>query len=111
MEAKKKKRKGITTKAKKKTAVARAVIRKGSGIVRINQRNLESVTPKYLYEFIKEPLELAAPLSGEVDISVKVEGGGFVGQAVSARSAIAKALLKYGPAEKLKQKFLKYDRM
>ena len=108
---KKKKGRGITSKAKKKTAVARAVIRKGTGIVHINKRNIETIKPKYLYEFVKEPLELAETLAGEVDISVSVAGGGFMGQAVSARSAIAKALVKFHPNEKLKQKFLKYDRM
>ena len=110
-EKKKKKGKGITTKAKKKTAIARAVIRKGTGLVHINKRNIETIKPKYLYEFVREPLELAEELAGEVDISVSVKGGGFMGQAVSARSAIAKALVKFHQNEKLKQKFLKYDRM
>lgn len=108
---KKRKGKGITSKAKKKKAVARAVIRKGTGIVRINKRNLETFEPKYLHSFVKEPLDLAESLSAEVDIDIHVEGGGFMGQAVSARAAIAKALVKYSSNDKLRQKFLKYDRL
>lgn len=113
MEAKKKKRKSkeITSKAKKKMAIARAVIKNGSGIVKINDRDIKTLSPKYLYEFVKEPLDLAQPFSDTIDIRVTVKGGGFMGQAVSARSAIAKALVKMSPNEKLKQSFLKYDRL
>jgi len=113
METKKKKRKakGITSKAKKKRAIARAVIKKGKGIVKINKRNIKTIQPRFLYEFIREPLDLAEPLSSQVDINVNVKGGGFMGQSVSARSAIAKALVKFHSNEKLKQSFLKYDRL
>ena len=54
-EKKKKKRKGITAKAKKKTAIARAVIRKGSGIVKVNNRNIETIQPTLIYDFLREP--------------------------------------------------------
>src|SRR3989344_8008284 len=110
-EKKKKKRRGITSKAKKKTAVARAVIRKGAGIVKLNNRNIETMQPRQIYEFIREPLELAEEISGEVNINVNVHGGGFMGQAVASRAAIAKSLLEFRPNEKLKKKFLAYDRM
>ena len=108
---KKSRKKGIASKAKKKSAIARAVIKKGSGKITINKRMLNLVTPKYVYELIKEPINLAENLIKEVDISVSVEGGGFMSQAIAARGAIAKALLLYRPDEKLRQKFLKYDRM
>ncbi len=112
LKKKKKKSKDIISKAKKKTAIARALIQKGTGVIRINKINLEAMQPKYLYDLIKEPVDIAKPLSDEVDIFVNVQGGGFMGQAVSVRSAIAKALLKYHqPNEKLKQAFLKYDRL
>jgi|SRR3989344_1980730 len=110
-EKKKKKRKGITAKAKKKAAVARAVIKKGSGIVKINNRNIETYQPALIYEFIREPLDLAEDVAKEVNISISVNGGGFMGQAVAARAAIAKSILEFRPNEKLKKKFLAYDRM
>jgi small subunit ribosomal protein S9 len=105
------KKKGITAKAKKKEARARAVIRKGTGKVTINKTNLECIEPRYVRLYIEEPLVLAGPLAKEADIEVSVEGGGFMGHAVSARAAIAKALLKFHKSAELKQKFLKYDRM
>ncbi len=108
---KKSRKKGIISKAKKKSAVARAVIKKGAGKITINKRMLDLITPKYAYELIKEPIDLAENLIKEVDISVSVKGGGFMGQAIAARGAIAKAFLLYRSDEKLRQKFLKYDRM
>jgi len=62
-EKKKKKRKGITAKAKKKTAVARAVVKKGFGVVKINNRNIETLQPTQIYEFIREPLDLAEDIA------------------------------------------------
>lgn len=105
------KKKGTTVKAKKKTATARAVVRKGTGVIRVNKRNVETITPEYAREVIMEPIELAGPLAVEVDIDVHVQGGGKMGQTVAARSAIAKAFLEYRKDEKLKRIFLNYDRM
>jgi len=102
---------GLCVKAKKKTAVARAVIKKGTGKVTVNHRALPIIDPEYIRMFISEPLELAQPLDKEVNIDVSVSGSGQMSQAVSARAAIAKALLQYSGDKQLKQKFLQYDRM
>ncbi len=109
---KKRKRKtGITSKAKKKSAVARAVIKKGSGKIRINKRDIGLFDNGYLYDFITEPVNIAGEPAKAVDINVRVHGGGFSGQAVSARGAIAKALVEFTKDDKLRQKYLGYDRM
>ena len=106
------KKKGVTSKAKKKEAVANAVIKKGTGKVRINKKLLETIEPRYVQEMIMEPLELAGDVVDSVDIKVNVKGGGVIGQSVAARGAIAKAILEYKKNdEKLKKKFLAYDRM
>ncbi|HLC79006.1 MAG TPA: 30S ribosomal protein S9 [archaeon] len=110
-EVKKKKRKGITSKAKKKEAVARAVARAGKGIVRINKRNILTISPTYVLDYIREPIQMAGPSADEIDIDVSVRGGGFMGQMVASRSAIAKSILEYRPDEKLKKRMLIYDRM
>lgn len=110
-EKRKKKAKGITFKAKKKMAVARAKISKGTGRIRINRRDVDTVTPEYMQDFIREPMEIAGALGKEVNVDVSVHGGGFMGQTVSARSAIAKALVDFRKDEKLKQNLLAYDRM
>ncbi len=105
------KRKNIYTKGKKKEAKARAAIAAGKGIVRLNHRNIATIPQKYVRQFIQEPLDLAGDLSPTVDIDVEVHGGGFVGQAVAARTAIAKALVDYSHDEKLRKRFLAYDRL
>ena len=105
------KKKAITSKAKKKEAIANAVIKKGTGIVRINKKKLSTIEPAYIQEFIKEPLELAGDITNTVDISVVVKGGGVVSQAVASRASIAKVIIKLKHDEKLKKKFLAYDRM
>ncbi|MAG21972.1 MAG: 30S ribosomal protein S9 [Candidatus Diapherotrites archaeon] len=109
---KKKKRKtGINIKAKKKAAVARAVIRKGNGKIKLNKLNLKTITPVRVKTFIEEPLTLAGEVAKTVDIDVTISGGGFMGQAVAARGAIAKALVTFSKDAKLKEKFLAYDRL
>ncbi|MDO8633963.1 MAG: 30S ribosomal protein S9 [archaeon] len=110
-EKSKRKRKGITAKAKKKMAVARAVIRPGKGIVRINKVNLKAIQPEEIQEFISEPLEIAKDIAKEVNIDVTAKGGGMMGQAVASRTAIAKSLLEFKSNEKLRAAFLAYDRM
>ncbi|MBS3062110.1 MAG: 30S ribosomal protein S9 [Candidatus Diapherotrites archaeon] len=107
---KKSKAKGFTAKAKKKTAIARAVARKGTGVIRINKRNLNTFEPELVRHFISEPMDISKPLSDDVNITVFVEGSGFMSQAVACRTAIAKALVAYKKDEKLKKKFLAYDR-
>lgn len=105
------KKKGITSKAKKKEARARAVIRKGKGRITISKVNLECIEPSYVRRMIEEPLMIAGDVSKTVDIDVTVAGGGFMGQAVSARGAIAKALVRFSRSKELKQKMVDYDRM
>jgi small subunit ribosomal protein S9 len=106
-----KRRTGINTKAKKKNAVARAVIREGTGKVTINKQSLDCIKQKYVYELIRDPLRIAGELANRADIEVSANGGGFMGQAVAVRAAIAKALVKFSNDQKLREKFLNYDRM
>lgn len=109
---KKKKRKtGLNVKAKRKLAVARAVIKAGTGKIAINKRSLNLFEPKYLREFIEEPLHILPETAKSADITVSVEGGGFMGQASAARSAIAKGLVLFSKDSKARQALLAYDRL
>ena len=74
---------------KRKESIARATIRKGKGVVRINSMLLSALDNKYIREIISEPLHLAPEISSQVDISVNVVGGGQMGQAQASRVAIA----------------------
>jgi small subunit ribosomal protein S9 len=107
----KRKARGITVKSKKKEAVARAVIRTGNGKVRINKRLLDFFEPLQIREFIREPLMIAGDLSKGTNIYISVHGGGFMSQAVAARSCIAKCLVAFSKDEKLKKDMLEYDRL
>jgi small subunit ribosomal protein S9 len=99
----------VMTKAKKKRAVARATLRyPGKGLIRINDFALDTIKNKYIRMTIEEPLVLAGELAKKVDIDVNVHGGGFMGQAVAVRGAIAKALVAID--EDLRDVFLQYDR-
>lgn len=94
---------------KRKSAVARATVKEGSGNVYINNRALEVYEPELARLKIKEPLQLAEDITEELDIEVNVKGGGYMGQADASRTAIAKALLEWADDEELYQKFKEYD--
>ncbi len=112
VEKKKRKRKtGINSKAKKKEAVARAVIRKGTGKIKINKRDISLFEPKQVRAFIEEPLKILPDVAKDVDIDINVKGGGVMGQASSVRSAIAKSLVLFSKDVKAKQALVAYDRL
>jgi small subunit ribosomal protein S9 len=92
----------------RKSAIARVTLRKGTGKVRYNSLALELVHNAVVREKIEEPLVVAGGVSKKVDISVKTHGGGVVGQAEAARSAIARALAEFD--KKLRGQFMDYDR-
>lgn len=92
----------------RKSAVARATLKPGAGIVRINSKLLETVTPKIYQMRIKEPLKIAGDTANNINIDVKVQGGGVASQADAARLAIARALVALD--NNLQKDFLDYDR-
>ena len=108
---KKGRRKGVVTKARRKTAMAHATLRKGSGKIRVNRMLLEIIQPRFVQLLIKEPITLAGDIVNDVDIDVSVRGSGQMAQAVAARGAIAKALVAYSNNPKLKKEFIDYNRM
>ena len=103
-------KKVIHTSGKRKTAIARGKFREGRGRVRINKRPVELYDPELARLKIQEPLTIAAELLDNVDIDVKVVGGGIMGQAEAARMVIAKGLVEWTSDMELKEKFNQYDR-
>ena len=79
--------------ASRKTASAHAYITKGEGKVRINNVPAEIIQQESAREIILVPLELSGDLRSKVDISVRVRGGGFIGQSYAAATAITRALI------------------
>ncbi|MEE9150901.1 MAG: 30S ribosomal protein S9 [Thermoplasmata archaeon] len=100
----------VNTSGKRKTAVARASVRSGKGRVRINRRPVEIHMPELARLKIIEPLTLAGERIKKVDISVNVTGGGIIGQAEAARTAIARGLVEFFKDEDLKELYKRYDR-
>ncbi len=96
---------------KRKTAIARATVKAGKGRVRVNNIPVEIFEPKLAHDKIMEPLFLAGDeVWKQLDIKVKVSGGGFMGQAEAVRIAIAKCLLKWTKSTRLRTALRDYDR-
>jgi|TARA_B110000438_G_scaffold219248_1_gene212193 small subunit ribosomal protein S9 len=100
----------IHTSGKRKTAIARATLRSGKGRVRINNKPVEFYQPELARLKIQEPLELAIKQRNKVDINISVQGGGVMGQAEAARTAIARGIVEWFGDEELQKLFQSYDR-
>jgi len=101
----------LLTSGKRKTAVARATIKLGKGRIRINNLPIEILEPKVARDKIMEPLLQAGDaVWKQLDIDIKVSGGGFMGQAQAARTALARALIRWTKSAHLQTLFTEYDR-
>ena len=104
-------KKVVVVSGKRRTATARAVVKPGLGRIRINRTPLEILEPEIAREKIREPLIQAGEETWkELDIEVKTIGGGYMGQAEAARTAIANGLLKWTKSQHLRTVFAEYDR-
>jgi small subunit ribosomal protein S9 len=100
----------VLSTGKRKAAVARATLRKGAGRVRFNDRPLELVEPELVRQKVWEPLLMVGERAKGLDISVQVRGGGIVGQASAARTAVARGLIEWLKDSELRESFKHYDR-
>jgi len=103
-------KKTVNTSGKRKTAIAKATVQKGTGCVRINKTPVEIYEPEIARWKIFEPLNLARNHLAKVNIDVSVSGGGYMSQANAARTAIARGLVEYTGDATLKVTYLDYDR-
>jgi small subunit ribosomal protein S9 len=104
-------KKVLVVSGKRKTATARAVVRPGSGRVRINLVPVEIYEPEIAREKIMEPLlQAGEDVWNQMDMDIKTSGGGYMGQAEAARMAVANALLKWTKSSHLRTVFTEYDR-
>src|SRR5215217_483432 len=79
----------IQATGKRKTSIARVVLRSGTGEFQINRRSLEDYFPRHQL--------LTSGYEGKVDVRVRVHGGGIAGQAGAVRHGIARALTEIDP--------------
>lgn len=108
----------------RKTSRATATISKGNGKVRINNIPAEVMEPEVAREVVLVPIHLIGEIRNRVDLSVKVHGGGFMGQAFASAVAISRALTGEGKGgrdpkdhplsksirEEIRRKISEYDR-
>jgi len=77
---------------KRKSSIARVTILPGNGKIQINKRDLEEFFPRPLHQtMVKQPLVVSG-YEGNVDVRVRVHGGGISGQAGAVRHGVARAL-------------------
>jgi small subunit ribosomal protein S9 len=82
---------------KRKTSVARVILRPGDGKTWINGKEIETYFPRLAHrKAIMAPLE-TTELAGQYDLRVRVHGGGPSGQAGAVRHGIARALVEINP--------------
>ena len=108
----------------RKTSRATATISKGNGKVRIDNIPAEVMEPEVAREVVLVPIHLIGEIRNRIDLSVKVHGGGFMGQAFASAVAISKALTGEGKGgkdpkdhplsksirEEIRRKITEYDR-
>ncbi|MBW6451370.1 MAG: 30S ribosomal protein S9 [DPANN group archaeon] len=100
----------IHTTGKRKKAVARAIIKKGTGTIRINKINLNVFEPEFLKLKIMEPLLLSGNLANTIDANIITNGGGITSQVEAARQAIARGIVGITKDDAIKNMFIQYDR-
>ena len=82
---------------KRKTSIARVILRPGDGATWINGRTVEDYFPRATHRTaLMAPLKVAGA-EGTYDLRVRVEGGGPTGQAEAIRHGIARALVEADP--------------
>ena len=83
----------INTIGRRKASVARIYMSKGKGQIVVNGKDYKDYFPQAsISSKLQEPFE-TVELTGEYDLKVLVNGGGFKGQAEAIRMAIARALV------------------
>eukprot|EP01108_Squamamoeba_japonica_P005702 TRINITY_DN458_c0_g1_i1.p4 TRINITY_DN458_c0_g1~~TRINITY_DN458_c0_g1_i1.p4 ORF type:complete len:145 (-),score=46.58 TRINITY_DN458_c0_g1_i1:383-817(-) len=104
---------------RKKTATAVAHIKAGKGLLKINGRPLSVLKPEMLRVKIEEPIRLLGKARfAEVDIRVRVNGGGKTAQIYAIRQAISKGMVAYyqkyvdeASKREIKDILLSFDRL
>ncbi len=100
----------VVTSGKRKTSHAKATMKEGRGRIRINGYPLEIMQPEIARLRVMEPLLLFGEGWKRYDITIKVKGGGFMGQADAVRMALAKGLVEMSQDFEARSRMVDYDR-
>ena len=100
----------INTSGKRKTAIARATLKAGKGVIRVNSVPLDAYGSITTRMKISEPLLLVPNAVNGIDVTIDVAGGGVMGQAEAVRTALARGIIKWHNDPAMKDIYLEYDR-
>ncbi len=78
---------------RRKTSVARVILRPGKGLFIVNGKPVEKFFPEMKLAVVRSPLETVSAL-GKYDVYANLTGGGVTGQSEALRHGISRALLK-----------------
>jgi small subunit ribosomal protein S16e len=103
---------------RKKTATACAFAKQGRGLIKVNGQPIENIEPEQLRLKVFEPVFIAGQDKfANLDIRIRVKGGGITSQIYAIRSAIAKSVVAYhakyvdeSSKNELRKLFVEYDR-
>ena len=87
----------IQATGKRKSAVARVIVRAGDGSFQINDRGIEEYFKSSQHRALARQPLVTAGYEGTVDVRVRVHGGGISGQAGAVRHGVARALTALEP--------------
>ena len=90
----------VNTLGRRKTAVARAYVQKGSGEIVINNKDYKAYFTTSVLQYKVTQAFGVTKTMNEFDVKVNVKGGGVTGQAEAVRLAIARALVETDAALK-----------
>jgi small subunit ribosomal protein S16e len=108
----------FSTLFRKKTATACAFAKQGRGLIKVNGQPIENIEPEQLRLKVYEPvLILGQDKFSNLDIRIRVKGGGLTSQIYAIRAAIAKSIVAYyakyvdeSSKNELRKTLIDYDR-
>jgi small subunit ribosomal protein S16e len=103
---------------RKKTATAVAFAKQGRGLIKVNGQPIENIQPECMRLKAFEPvLIIGQDKFSNLDIRIRVKGGGITAQIYAIRAAIAKSIVAYhakyvdeSSKNELRKTILEYDR-
>jgi small subunit ribosomal protein S9 len=103
--------KPIQTSGRRKSAIARATVRDGTGVIRMNGIPVDKLQPALVKMKIEELLIIVSDEKlNTINIDVDVEGGGILGQVDAARIALSRAITQYLKKKNVVKNIKSYDR-
>ena len=108
-----KKERVVVVRSKRKTSVARAYLKAGKGLIKVNSMDINALEFDQGRSIMLEPIALsnyAKDQARKIDIKINVQGGGISSQIQAVRGAIAKGLVEFTGSDSLRHEYLDYDR-